>query len=632
MDGRFGHLLRAAVLFVALGGGTVTLRTVEAAPAPTVTAVSPSSGPLAGGTAITVTGTGFAAGATVDLGGALATSVVVVSATSITAITPAHASGAVVVTVTNADGQGATISGGFTYLGPPPTLTAVLPASGPTAGATTITLTGSEFGSGTTVTIGGVAATNVSAASSSSLTAVTPAGVAGAASVVVTKADGQAATLAGGYTYVQSAPPTVTAISPSTGTHGGGTPVTLTGTGFVPGATVKFGAVAATSVVVGSSTSITAVAPAGTANALVNIVVTNADSQAGTLAGGYRFVDTGAVTAAAVFPSAGALDGGVTVTITGANFNPRATVKFGETAASVTSVTSSMITAVSPPRSATGKVSVTVTNTDGKTASVKDAFNYQAAPTLTAATVVPRASTAGGTSISLSGTGFLEGMTVIVGTSAATGVTLAGGTKVTFNAPAQPAGLTPITVRNTDNQMATLGGAVLYVAPPLILAVTPSSGDEAGGAEVSIIGEGFASGATVTVGGKPATGVSLPEPNRLLAKIPAGTGVAEVVVTVDGLSASKADGFTYISTKGKLTGSLATKGVSLALWGGGTTQALVTSTAAAGCPATALGMWVIDAGKFIGYIVGAPAIVNADWDKKFATTIPAATPIIVRCG
>jgi hypothetical protein len=273
-----------------------------------------------------------------------------------------------------------------------------------------------------------------------------------------------------------------------------------------------------------------------------------------------------------------------------------------------------------------------VTNTDGKTASVKDAFTYQAAPTLTAATVVPRASTAGGTSISLSGTGFLEGMTVIVGTSAATGVTLAGGTKVTFNAPAQPAGLTPITVRNTDNQMATLGGAVLYVAPPLILAVTPSSGDEAGGAEVSIIGEGFASGATVTVGGKPATGVSLPEPNRLLAKIPAGTGVAEVVVTVDGLSASKADGFTYVSTKGKLTGSLATKGVSLALWGGGTTQALVTSTAAAGCPATALGMWVIDAGKFIGYIVGAPAIVNADWDKKFATTIPASTPIIVRCG
>ncbi|MBM4410618.1 MAG: hypothetical protein FJ037_04715 [Chloroflexi bacterium] len=54
--------------------------------------------------------------------------------------------------------------------------------------------------------------------------------------------------------------------------------------------------------------------------------------------------------------------------------------------------------------------------------------------------------------------------------------------------------------------------------------------------------------------------------------------------------------------------------------------------AGAGCSATALTLFVLDAGKFIGYIAGAPAAVNADWEKKFATGIPANTAVIIRCG
>lgn len=633
MDWRPGHLLRAALVLAALATGTATVRVVEAAPAPTVTAVAPASGPLAGGTAITITGTGFATGATVDLGGSLATAVVVVSATSITATTAAHAPGAVVVTVTNVDGQGGTLSGGFSYLGPPPTLTAVLPATGLSAGATTITLTGTEFGAGTTVTVGGVAATGVVATSSTSLTAVTPAGTAGAANVVVTKADGQSATLAGGYTYTQSPPPAVASISPTSGTHGGGVPVTITGTGFVSGATVKFGTVVATNVVVSGSTSITAVAPAGTINALVYIAVTNADSQTGTLANGYRFVDTGIVTVTGILPTAGPLAGGTAVTITGTSFNAGATVKFGDAAGTVTSVTANTITAVTPAKTASGKVTVTVTNTDTKVGTLASGFTYQVAPTLTAVTAPTRVSTAGGTSVSLTGTGFVEGITVTVGTSAASSVVLAGATKVTFTAPAQPVGIATVVVRNADQQVAAIGDAVLYVVPPMILAVTPATGDEAGGKEVSIVGEGFAAGASVTFGGKAGTGVAFPEPGRITVKTPAGApGTVEVVVTVDGLTASKLDGYIYTSVKGKVVGAVSTKGISLAMFGGGTTQALVASTTSAGCSATALAMWVIDAGKFIGYISGAPAIVNADWEKKFTTSIPANTPVIVRCG
>lgn len=632
MDGRSWHLVRTALLLAALSASFAVLRVAEAAPAPAVTAISPVAGPLAGGTAITITGTGFAAGAVVDLGGALATSVVVVSPTSITAVAPAHAPGAVVVTVTNSDGQGGTISGGFTYLGPPPTLTAVSPLNGPTAGATTITLTGTEFGSGTTVTVGGTLATNVSVSSPSSLTAVTPAGVAGVVNVVVTKADGQAATLAAGYTYAQSAPPAVTGVSPATGTHGGGTPVTLTGTGFVAGATVKFGAVAATSVVVAGSTSMTAVTPAGTANALVSVVVTNADSQAGTLASGYRFIDTGSLTALSASPVAGPLEGGQTVTISGTNFNAGATVKVGDATASVSVVTPTSIVVVMPAKTAAGKASLVVTNTDGKSATLKDGYTYQKAPTLAAVTNPMPASTAGDSSLSLSGTGFLEGMVVLIGGRTVSDAVVSGGTKVTFTVPASSPGVAAALVRNPDNQAAVVTAAVLYVSPPTLTAVMPASGDEAGGSEIAIFGDGFTAGATVTVGGKAATVITT-ESNRMVVKVPAGApGFVEIVVTVDGLTARKVDGFLYTTAKGKLFGAVAPKGISLAVWGGGTTQALVTSTTATGCAATALAMWVVDAGKFVGYIAGAPAIVNSDWDKKFTTTIPAKTAVIVRCG
>ena len=76
--------------------------------------------------------------------------------------------------------------------------------------------------------------------------------------------------------------PTVSSISPNSGTANGGTTVTITGTGFLSGATVSLGGTAATGVTVVSSTSITATTPAHAAGA-VNVVVTNTDGQSGTL-------------------------------------------------------------------------------------------------------------------------------------------------------------------------------------------------------------------------------------------------------------------------------------------------------------------------------------------------------------
>jgi hypothetical protein len=64
--------------------------------------------------------------------------------------------------------------------------------------------------------------------------------------------------------------------------------VTVTGTGFVSGATVKLGGTTATNVTVNSSSTITATTPAHAAGT-VDVVVTNSDGQSGTLSGGYTY-------------------------------------------------------------------------------------------------------------------------------------------------------------------------------------------------------------------------------------------------------------------------------------------------------------------------------------------------------
>jgi uncharacterized delta-60 repeat protein len=108
---------------------------------------------------------------------------------------------------------GSSLSGQITYVGgtgndvvlmvvsPPPTVTSVTPSSGSTAGGTSVTITGTNLTGATGVTIGGTAATSVVVTNDTTITCTTPAGSAGTASVVVTTAGGSNAanTL---YTYV----------------------------------------------------------------------------------------------------------------------------------------------------------------------------------------------------------------------------------------------------------------------------------------------------------------------------------------------------------------------------------------------------------------------------------------------
>ena len=171
--------------------------------------------------------------------------------------------------------------------------------------------------------------------------------------------------------------PTVTGVSPNTGATAGGISVLITGTNFAAGAAVTFGGAGATNVSVTSGTSITATTPAHAAGA-VNVVVTNAGGQSGTLAGGYTYTAPApqAPTVASVSPNAGTTAGGTAVTITGANFATGAAVTFGGTAALSVTVTSATTITASTPAHTAGAVSVVVTNPDGQSGALANGFTY----------------------------------------------------------------------------------------------------------------------------------------------------------------------------------------------------------------------------------------------------------------
>src|SRR6266851_5008156 len=169
--------------------------------------------------------------------------------------------------------------------------------------------------------------------------------------------------------------PTVSSISPTSGSGSGETAVTITGTGFLSGATVSIGGTA-TGVNVVSSTSITATTPAHSTGA-VNVVVTNTDSQAGTLTNGYSYGPSNpAPTVSVISPATGTAAGGTSVTITGTGFLTGATVKLGGTAATnVNVVSGTSITATTAAHSA-GAVSVVVTNTDSQSGTLNNGYTY----------------------------------------------------------------------------------------------------------------------------------------------------------------------------------------------------------------------------------------------------------------
>ena len=190
-----------------------------------------------------------------------------------------------------------------------PTVSSISPANGPDAGGTPVTITGTNLTGASTVSFGGTAvpATVVNA---TTVTATTPVHAAGVVDVVVTL-PAATATLPAGFTYNPAAPPgtpTITSISPNSGSTAGGTSVTIAGANLTGVTSVTLGGVAA---VVGANgaNSVTVTTPAHAAGA-VDVVVTAAGGTSVPSVAGYTYV-------ASAPPAGGGSAGGSTGGSTG---------------------------------------------------------------------------------------------------------------------------------------------------------------------------------------------------------------------------------------------------------------------------------------------------------------------------
>ena len=160
----------------------------------------------------------------------------------------------------------------------------------------------------------------------------------------------------------------------------------------------------------------------------------------GTSIGTARTVTAGTPPAPSVTklsPRTGPADGGTTVTITGKGFTGASAVRFGAADAAGFTVSSATSITASSPAGTTGTVDVTVTTPSGASAATTaDRFKY-GAPTVSGVSPGsgPRA---GGTEITITGTGFALGAGTIfkLGKASATSVDCSSSTSCTALAPA----------------------------------------------------------------------------------------------------------------------------------------------------------------------------------------------------
>ncbi|MHB1441078.1 MAG: glycoside hydrolase domain-containing protein, partial [Cuniculiplasma sp.] len=350
---------------------------------------------------------------------------------------------------------------GWATVGAAPTITSLTPNTGSTINSTTVVIAGTNFTGATAVLFGGNNASSFTVNSATQITAVAGPGTAGTVAVQVETPSGiSGATNADLFSYVS--PVTVTGVSPTAGVAAGGNTVTISGTYFNSGgATVSFGGVAATNVVVVSASSITATAPAGSGT--VNIVVTTADGTSA-INSSDEYTYELPPTVSGVTPNSGPSTGGTNVTVTGTGFVTGTTVTFGGVAATNVVVASSgtSLTATSPAYSTQSgaQVDVEVTTTYGTSvANGGDHFNYTVPVTITGLSV-SGGPASGGTSVVITGTDFTGATAVMFGSNAAASYVVNSATQITAVSPAG-GGVVNITVA-ASGYVSPTGSADLF--------------------------------------------------------------------------------------------------------------------------------------------------------------------------
>ena len=535
-----------------------------------ITGLSTSSGTTLGGTSVTITGSGFTQVSAVMFGGSLATSYTALSPTSITAVAPAHTAGTVDVTIVNSLGTSGLIAADhFSYQTPVslPMVTHVTPGTETTSGGDTITITGTNFTGATAVNFGTTPAASFTVTSPTTITAVAPAHVSGNVDVTVTTAGGTSVTNSNDQLLftVPVLVPVVTNLSSSSGSTAGGASVNIMGVNFTNITQVNFGGLPATSFVLNSPTSITAIAPAESAGA-VDVTVTNTAGTSGTSSSDrYTFVSPAPVVTQ-LSVSSGSTDGGTALLITGTNFMGLTGVFVGGVPATSFALNSpTSISAVVPATATAGAVDITVQTANGTSAtSTVDQFTYVTPPPSVSGLSVSSGLISGGTSVTISGTHLSGATGVSFGGVAAASFTVNADGTVTAISPASAPGAVDITVTTAAGTSSAMSADRFTFINPIaiVTGISVPSGVTGGGTTVTISGSHFVGATSVLFGTIHATTFSIASDGSITAVAPiAPVGTVNItVVNASGTSAtSVADQFTYqtsgTSGSGSGTGS-----------------------------------------------------------------------------
>lgn len=503
-----------------------------------------------------------------------------------------------------------------------PTVTGVSPNSGPAAGGTTVTVTGTNFTGATDVKFAATPAMSFTVVDATHITAVSPTHAAGQVDVTITTPDGTSAVNVNDrFTFI--AAPTVTALTPATGSTAGGTLVQITGTNLTGVTSVLFGSTPAGFTFV-NDTTINAVSPLHAAGPVDVTVVTPGGTSA-TGAGTAFTYTAGVPVVVNVNPATGPLTGGQTVTVTGSGFTGATDVTFGTIAGTnVTIVDDTTLTVVSPAAATPGAVDVRVTTLIGTSIAnpATDRYTYvsTAAPTVTG--ISPTGGPiAGGTVVTITGTGFTGATSVTFGGNAASAVTVNSDTSITATSPAHAAGAVDVIVTTSNGSSAASDNSKFtYGALPVVSGVSPASGPA--GTAVTITGTGF-TGATSVLFGTTAVTPTTVTDTSITVTAPANvSGTVNVfVVTPSGTSTEVSAGqFTF--TAGTITYTLAFRW-SLIVWNGADNVSIAATLKGLETPdnpatndisgqVTAIFRWNATAQKWEGYFPGSENIPGAN--------------------
>ncbi|GAB2769400.1 IPT/TIG domain-containing protein [Streptomyces bullii] len=244
-------------------------------------------------------------------------------------------------------------------------------------------------------------------------------------------------------------------ISPTQGSTGGGTLVTITGTNLSNTNAVIFGNKPATNVTNVSPTQVTAVAPSGTGTVGVTV------STPGGTSNPVPFFYVGAPFKSSLGTSSGPLAGGNAITITGTGLSTATSVDFGGVTATPTVNSDSSLSVTVPAGAAAGPVSVSVTTAGG----TNNGLSYTYVDNPTIGTISPTSGpTSGGTAVTITGTN-LDSTDSVTFDGVAAPFSVINATTLSVVTPPGTAGAADVVVTNPSGSDTAVGG-FSYVAGP----------------------------------------------------------------------------------------------------------------------------------------------------------------------